>query len=388
MIQTVTAANQTVLFGVTSSQSLKLLGEIPSRMAELGWKVHLVAGDASWGRPSNLDGLPLHEIPMRRNPSPITDTISFVRWVSLLIKVKPSIVVIGTPKAAFLGILAARLCRVPFRIYHLRGLRLQTVNGPARVFLYLLEWITARLASSILAVSASLKQEYIAQRLSPETKLDVIGLGSSHGVDIHHFDSRRWNHFQAADPRLQESVAAGTPILGFVGRFSIDKGAGELLQCVEILSRTKTRHMLLIIGPEESDEGVLDRLRGLNSSIVITGPVADVAPYYSLMDLLLLPSHREGFPNTVLEAAASGVPAITTKVTGAIDSVIHGVTGFVIPSHDGVALAKTINRLLAEPNYLVEMGTNARKWARCHFESSQVSNLHAEYLTKFFSKTE
>ena len=387
MIHNAKADSRTIVFGVTSSQSLKLLGNIPSKMEELGFKVHLVAGDSSWEIPKNLSGIPLHKIPMRRNPSLIEDSISLMQWVLLLARLKPEIVVVGTPKAGLLGILAARLCRVRFRIYHLRGLRLQTVAGPARNLLLLAEWATAKFSTSILAVSASLMQEYAALGICPPDKLVVLGLGSSHGVDFHHFNSHRWMRFQFTNPLLRQSVTAGTPVLGFVGRFSNDKGAEELLRCAEILLQTKTIFTLLVIGPIEGNKEFLKILRGFNN-VVITGPVTDVAPYYSPMDLLILPTHREGFPNAVLEAAASGVPSITTDATGAIDSVIHGKTGMIVPRRDGVALADAVKCLLAEPHRLKEMGRNARTWARSNFEASRVTLNHTDYLTQILGHNE
>lgn len=307
MIRTPSAENETVLFGVTSSQSLKLLGKIPSSMAEIGWKVHVVAGDNASEVPKDLNGIAIHTVPMKRNPSPLKDLYSLVRWMLLLSRVRPDIVVIGTPKASLVGMLAALFCQVPRRVYQLRGLRLQTVSGPARHVLSFMEWITAKSSTKILAVSNSLKDEYCRLGLSDIEKIEVLGLGSSHGVDVDYFHPTRWSVWEPPELTLRRAKSGGMPILGFVGRFSKDKGAQELLQCCQVLLEAGITHTILIIGPLEGDREALDELRRTNRDTITTGSLKDVAPYYSLMDLLVLPTHREGFPNAVLEAAASGV---------------------------------------------------------------------------------
>ena len=382
MIRTPAAESETILFGVTSSQSLKLLGKIPRAMAEFGWDVHVVAGDTASEGPKDLDGIDVHVVPMKRNPSPLKDLHSLVRWILLLSRVKPASVVIGTPKASLVGMLAAFFCRVPVRVYQLRGLRLQTVSGPARHVLFLMEWITAKSSTNILAVSNSLKDEYCRLGLSDIEKIEVLGLGSSHGVDVQYFHPNRWSSYQHVEPELRQSIKSGNPILGFVGRFSRDKGAEELLQCCQGLLEAGITHTILIIGPVEGDEEALDELRRINRDIIITGSVDDVAPYYSLMDLLILPTHREGFPNAVLEAAASGVPTVTTTATGAIDSVIDGQTGMIVPHHDGEALAKAAILLVSNLKQAKEFGSNARARTVAQFDDKVVSKNYVNYLTQ------
>ena len=375
-----TAEKPAILFGVTSSQSLKLLGKIPSALAEKGWDVHVVAGDTASRVPQTLTAIELHTLPMVRNPSPLKDSYSLVNWILLLRKIKPVIVVIGTPKAALLGMIASFFCRVPIRVYQVRGLRLQTVSGPARHVLFFLEWVTAKSATSILSASNSLKEEYCSLGLSGINKIEVLGLGSSAGVDVHYFHPTNWSAWDPPETELRQARSEGTPVLGFVGRFSKDKGAQELLQCCTMLLESGIPHTLLIIGPVEGAKDTLHELSQLNQKVVIIGSVEDVAPYYMLMDLLILPTHREGFPNAVLEAAASGIPAVTTNATGAIDSVINGKTGVIVPAHDGIALAIAVTRLLKDPERLEELGNNAREWVVSHFSSDLVTQKFFHYL--------
>ena len=380
MIHTPTSENQTILFGVTSSQSLKLLGSIPTAIARLGWDVHVVAGDALSRVPKHLDGITVHILPMQRKPSPLSDISSLIGWLRLIRKVRPTIVIMGTPKCSLLGIIASYLSGVPTRIYHLRGLRLETASRLAQLFLLLIEWTIAKCATHIVAVSPSLKQEYCRLRLSTESKINVLGFGSSHGVDIDHFRRTAWKDLGPTEPKLRQTMASGTLILGFVGRFSRDKGARELLKCCQVLVQSGVRYSLLVIGPVEGERETLKKLQELAQETIIMGPVTDVAPYYSIMDLLLLPTHREGFPNAVLEAAASGVPTVTTDATGAIDSVIDGQTGVIVPAHDEEAYATAVLSLVKDSQLLHELGASARARAVANFDSKTVAKQFVDFL--------
>lgn len=377
-----TLESRSILFGVTTAQSLKLLGDIPKAMVELGWNVCLVSGDTASPVPGSLSGIKIHRLPMLRNPVPLRDAFSLMRWIILLLKVKPAIVVAGTPKAALLGLLAALMCRVPIRIYQLRGLRLETASGATRLLLTVVEWVTAKCATSILAVSTSLKDEYCRLGFSEAKKIEVLGLGSSHGVDIHRFHPTKWSSWEPPEPEVREAISTKASIIGFVGRLSADKGAEELLLSCKILRASSIPFSLLIIGPMEGDDSAVKALASLKKEAVVIGPVEDVAPYYSIMDLLVLPTHREGFPNVVLEAAASGIPSVTTSATGAVDSVVPGKTGLLVPPKDATALADAIIRLITQPQLLQEFGDNARNWSISNFDSDHVTRQHSDYFMR------
>ena len=380
MIHAPNAENRTILFGVTSSQSLKLLGKIPSAFAQIGWNVHVVAGDNTSGVPEGLGGVTIHILPMKRNPSLLSDINSLVGWIKLIDELEPNITVVGTPKASLLGMLASLYCRVPVRVYQLRGLRLETTSGPWRLLLFAVEFITAAAASSILAASTSLRAEYCRLGLSSRQKVATLGSGSTHGVDTRYFHPTRWSSWEPPEPLLRQAKRAELPILGFVGRFSKDKGAQEILDCSRKLLESGFQHSILVIGPIENEKEALVELKRLNQDTVITGTVADVAPYYSVMDLLLLPSHREGFPNVVLEAAASGIPAITTNATGAVDSVVDKKTGVIVPIGDGYEIARVVRELFANSQFLAEMRRNARDRAVKDFDSRIVTTNHVNYI--------
>ena len=110
-----------------------------------------------------------------------------------------------------------------------------------------------------------------------------------------------------------------------------------------------------------------------------TGFVSDTAPYYRAMDVLVLPTWREGFPNAVLEAAATGIPVVTTECTGARDSVVPEVTGLLIPPGYPEAIVEAVVKLLRDPERRHRMGQAARAWVLEHYAEDRVLGLTANY---------
>jgi glycosyltransferase involved in cell wall biosynthesis len=118
-----------------------------------------------------------------------------------------------------------------------------------------------------------------------------------------------------------------------------------------------------------------------------TGFVADTAPYYRAMDLMVLPTWREGFPNAVLEAAATGLPVITTECTGSRDSVVPEVTGLLIPPGYPEAISEAVLKLLRDPLRRWTMGQAARAWVCAHFADEYVLRLATEFYIRLLKQS-
>lgn len=372
-----------IVMGVTIAESLKFLGPLPQMLVRAGWDVHLVSHPGPMPPTIAAENIQLHGIPMARKPSIIRDFHSLLLWFSLLTKVKPAIVSIGTPKASLLGLFAAWALRVPRRVYVLRGLRLETTRGPSRWVLWLLERLTAACSTHVLSVSNSLAKKYIELGLCAASRIMVLGPGSSHGVDIERFQPRPPEEVEAK--REQLGLAPGVPILGFVGRFSKDKGADALLASRKRLLESKIDHEILLLGSVEDSQSALDALNAHGRRVKHVGEVNNVEDFYALMAILLLPTLREGFPNVVLEAAATGIPSISRSVTGAVDSIIDGVTGVLVESSSDQDFADVLARLVASPKRLAELGTEARKRARQEFDEKSVCETNKRFYLEILA---
>ena len=306
--------------------------------------------------------------------------MSLYRLWKALRQLAPMLTEFSTPKAGLLGSLAAFFCRVPRRIYFLRGLRFETEHGLKRVLLKAMEQLASACAHAVVCNSESLRRQAFVLGVAREEKLHVIAAGSSNGVDTNRF---------APGPdtvRRRVGIAARAPVVGYVGRLTRDKGILDLLEAFNRLLLDYPTAVLLLVGwfDESADAlTVFQRARiEAHPRIVCTGFVPDTAAYYRAMDLLVLPTWREGFPNVALEAAASEVPVITTLTTGARDSVLTGVTGLLVPPGDPCTLALAMSTLLRYPRTRRRMGQEAREWVLQEFVNRRVLGLTVSFYRK------
>jgi len=370
-----------VLIGVTSDLSLSLMRGLPQYLASRGWDVHVVSSpgpglDALRGE----QGLTVHALRMAREPSPLADARALLSWIALLRRVRPDAISVGTPKAGLLGGLAARWTRVPWRIYHLRGLRLETTTGVRRSILAILERTAMASSNMVISVSASLRQRVVDLGLVDGSRIRVLGHGSSNGVEL---PARPPSAEERAAARQRLGLEPRPPVVGFVGRLTPDKGLDVLAAARALLAERGVDHQLLIVGgvDEQADPAILDALRSVGRPPIETGQVPDARSFYAAMDLLCLPTLREGFPNVVLEAAAAGIPAVTTDATGAVDSVVDGATGLIAAVGDPGSLADRLQELLeATAGARRAMGQAARERAGRDFSRDQVWALFADAL--------
>jgi glycosyltransferase involved in cell wall biosynthesis len=353
-----------------------------------GWDVTLVGhstGDLE--RIAQSEGVRAIAIPMRRDPAPLQDAVSLVRMIALFIKSRPAAVVSATPKASLLGMVAARLTGVPLRVYQMWGLRLETETGARRAIYRTLEKLTARGATHIIANSRSLAEAAELEGIARD--ILVLGQGSATGVNLAHYSAEASMPVVDSDTAKVLSERRDAFTVGFVGRANRDKGIPTLLEAAQIASNLGVPIQLLIVGSSESDE-IEGHIKRVGESLPVhrVMAVTDPRPYFLAMDVNCLPTLREGFPNVVLEAAALGIPTITTDATGARDSVVDGITGLIFPVNDAQALASALVRCATEPGLIDRLSTAGRERVAADFDQSTVWAAHERFLETTLSARE
>jgi glycosyltransferase involved in cell wall biosynthesis len=347
-------------------------------LREAGFRVTLVASPGELlGSTAASEGVESIAIPMQRRIAPIADLVSLFRLWQLMRRLKPDMVEFSTPKAGLLGMIAARLCGVPRRVYMLRGLKLETTTGFKRRILLWAERLTAACAHVVLCNSDSLRAEALALGVAPAAKLLLLGDGSSNGVDMERYSPG------STDVRERYGLPQDAHVVGFVGRLTRDKGLPELIEAFDaILQAEPKAHLLLVGWYDASEDSLGDDVRRrieTHSHIHLTGFVNGAAPYYRAMDVMVLPTWREGFPNVVLEASATGIPVVTTQSTGSRDSVVPEVTGLLIPPGYPEAISEAVLKLLRDPGRRLRMGHAARAWVLERFIDERVLGRTAAY---------
>jgi glycosyltransferase involved in cell wall biosynthesis len=375
-----------IVIGITSPQTcLTLTGRLGA-LREAGFRVTLVSSPGELlTRTAEREGVESIAIPMRREIAPWADFVSLVRLLWLLFHLNPDMTEFSTPKAGLLGGLAATLLGVPTRIYMLRGLKVEGTSGIKRRILIAAERLASACAHVVLCNSDSLRLEALALGMAPMKKLNMLGDGSSNGVNVRRFSPG------PSDVRERLELPAEALVVGFVGRLTRDKGVPELIEAFDTILRSERHAHLLLMGwfdaAEDALDGEMRRRIEKHPRIHCTGYMADTAPYYRAMDVMVLPTWREGFPNVVLEAAASGIPVVTTIATGSRDSVVPEVTGLLIPPGYPAAISEAVLKLLGDPARRRRMGQAARAWVVEHYASDHVLGLITAYYKGLLSKS-
>jgi glycosyltransferase involved in cell wall biosynthesis len=369
---------------VTSDVSVGLMRGQLHFLQEQGFDVTLISSPGKWldqaGRRENVKAV---AVPMAREIAPWKDLVSLWRLWRTLRALRPAIVNVGTPKAGLLGGCAAWLAGVPCRFYTLHGLRCETSRGLRRRLLVFTEHLACRFAHRIICVSRSLREKAIALGLTSAERIVVFRLGSCNGVNTSRFACTPERVKEANKLRLKLGIPPQAPVLGFVGRLTRDKGISELVEAFLQLGNRFPDLRLLLVGPFEEGDKLSEKTRKhleTHPRIVLTGVVPDTAPYYRLMDVLALASHREGFPSVVLEAYAAGIPVVAARATGLVDAVVDGETGLLFPIGDVAALVRCLERLLDDKAVAAKLASTGQELVNREFRQEIIWNaLNEEY---------
>jgi glycosyltransferase involved in cell wall biosynthesis len=379
VLHAVTDAMSTVLMRGQLAY-LKMNGFAPALLSSPGKELTQIGAQ---------EGYPVFDVAMKREISPLHDLRSLFEIWKLLRRVKPTICNSGTPKAGLLVGFAAWLTRVPCRVYTLRGLRLETAKGVKRVILTITEKIACFSAHRVICVSASLREQAIARGLVARSKTVLLGAGSGNGVDVSRFELTQERIAQATALRQDLRIRPDQPVIGFAGRFTRDKGLPELVTAFQSIRREFPEAVLLLVGDFEEGDPVPASTRNAIESepgIRRVSFTSKIELYYFIMNVFALPTHREGFPNTVLEAQATGLPVITTNATGAVDAIEDGITGLLTPVGDPGKLAEAVLSLLLEPTKTRLMGRLGRERVLREFQNENVwealASLYRSMLTE------
>lgn len=329
-------------------------------------------------------GVPTYAIEMPRSITPLRDLVAVRAIMRVIRQVRPQIVHSHTPKGGLLGMIAAAASRVPVRIYHLRGLPLMGATGAKRTLLRATERIACRLAHRVICVSHSLREVAIMEGLCAPEKIVVLAGGSGQGVDAAgRFNPARHGPDTRLANRARYDIPADATVIGFVGRLVRDKGLIELEAAWRTLRDEYTNLHLLLVGPWEPQDPVPADIRErleADPRVHLVGMEWDTPPLLAAMDLLALPTYREGFPNVPLEAAAMSLPVVATRIPGCVDAVEDGVTGTLIPVRDPDALATAIRHYIGDPSLRLSHGMAGRARVLREFRQEVIwEALYEEY---------
>jgi glycosyltransferase involved in cell wall biosynthesis len=318
-------------------------------------------------------------LPIERKPSPWRDMLVLFQLFNLFRHERFDIVHSIMPKTGMLAMLAAWLARVPTRIHTFTGQVWVTKHGARRMLLKWFDKLIGSFATCALADSPSQRDFLVNEGVLPPGKAKVIGAGSICGVDPLRFHPDAETRQTV---RHDVGIAQDARVILFVGRLNRDKGMLELATVFDAIAKQHPDVELLLVGAEEdvSFNRIQEICHAGRDRLHYVSFTATPEHYMAAADILCLPSYREGFGLTIIEAAACGVPAVATHIYGITDAVADGKTGLLFPVGDVAALTQALLRLITENELRQKMGSAARERALELFSSKKIAH---ELLTLY-----
>lgn len=376
----------------TAPLSLKyLLSNQMKYMKENGFEVIMVSSEGKeWPDLLANEGCEHRIVHMTRKITPFQDLKSLWQLYKLFKKEKPDIVHSHTPKGGLLGMLAAKMAGVKIRIHTIAGLRFVTATGMTKKILVFMEKLTARAAHYVWPNSHSLLTYIKRHKLVNEKKLQVIGQGSSNGVDLNRYSTISLKQEKMNEIKKLLNYDERLCYLLNMGRIVKDKGVDEVFKAFKVVYEENPNLRLIVVGAFEDD---LDPISDEAKETLKTHPAiihidwSDHVEYFMhLSHLLIHASYREGFPNTLLQTGAMGCPIVCSAIDGSVDIVTHRETGLLFQPGNMEDLLEKLKYALAHPQEMKNYAISLRKKIEKNFSQSYLHNCLKEKYIELLSK--
>lgn len=354
----------------TVDMSLHLLLGTELRVdAESGFETYGISAPGPYV--ARIEELGVTHVPLRsltRSWSPRSDAAAARELLAALRRIRPDVLHTHNPKTGVLGRVLGRLARVPVVVNTCHGLWAQAHDPLAkRAFVLGAEALAGRFSHAELYQNTE-DRRTLAWAV-PARRSRVVG----NGVDLDRFTAGPEGAAARARIRAELGVADGELLVAGVGRRVAEKGVGEYAAAARALAG-KARFVW--IGPEDPDKS--DALAGAPDGVEFLGERADMPDLYRALDLFVLPSYREGFSRSAMEAAACGLPMVLSDIRGCREIGTHGEHLLLAPPGDPAALTAAVDRLLTDPGLRGRLGDAARRRARREFDQRAVARFSVE----------
>lgn len=350
----------------TVDMSLELLlGPQLEAFAKAGYEVVAMSADGPYVEAIEARGI--RHVPVRnatRSMDPRRDLLAIEELRRQFRRLKPDIVHTHNPKPGLYGRIAARAARVPVVVNTVHGLyALPEDRWRKRAVVYGFERAASVCSDAELVQNP--EDVVTLRRTLHEPASKVVLLGN--GVDLERFAPDPSGE-RRAQVRRALGIDDGTVVVGAVGRLVLEKGYAELLRAWRAVVSAHPNAVLLVIGPDDPDKADAVPRQLIDSAcsagVRFLGLRPDVDDLYHAMDVYVLASHREGFPRSAMEAAATGLPIVATDIRGCRQVVTDGANGRLVPVGDEQRLAGAVERLVADSEL-------RRSWGEASLERAQ-----------------
>lgn len=330
--------------------------------------------------------LPVHQlmVGIERKIAPLRDLITLFQLCRVFHRERFDVVVSVVPKAGLLGMLAAWAVGVPYRVHIFQGEVWASKRGLMRSLLKSMDRLIAKSATHVLAVSWSERQFLEGQGVATPGQVQVLGSGSISGVDMARF---RPDPEVRSELRNEHGIPDDAVVCLFLGRLTADKGVFDLVRAFVLCGKNNPKLWLMLVGPDE--EGVGPQLRSIipgemAGRLLIEGFTGVPERYMAASDFLCLPSYREGFGMVVVEAAASGIPSIGSRIYGVSDAIVEDETGLLVPPANVPQLAVALSRLAGDAALRARLALAGRMRVESEFKQEKVVAGYVDYFNELY----
>lgn len=324
-------------------------------------------------------GIIMHPVTIKRKISPFSDLKALWQMYRYFKREKIDIVHTHTPKCSLLGQLSAKLAGVPIIINTIHGFYFhENMKAAKRWFYITMEWIAAKCSTMILSQNPEDIETAIELRVCKPNKIKPLG----NGVDLNKFEPGRFNSDFKKKMKQQIGLPNNSIIVGIIGRLVREKGFLELFAAMKNIIAENRNAWLVIIGPEEPQKtdkisGHTFKEYGIADRTIWLGRCKgdEIPQLLACFDIYALPSWREGFPRSAIEAAAMGLPIVTTNIRGCRQVVTEGVNGLLVPLKNIDKLKEALNTLIKNKKLRKKMGQAGYERARAEFDEGRVCQI-------------
>ena len=309
-----------------------------------------------------------------RKPQLIIDLKTLLKLTYLIIKNKPYLTISLSPKAGFLTAISSFITRVPYRIHWFTGQVWITKKSLDRKFYQLIDKIIFNLSSHVLVDSHTQRKFLISNNIISKNKSSVLLNGSVGGVNIKKF---KFNISNRNSNRKKFSISKKDFIFLYLGRINRDKGIMDIIEAFEKIQELH-KTFLILVGPIE-DKDIKNLIKN-NKKVIHVGKTFSPEKWFSVADIFCLPSYREGFGSTIIEAGSCNLPTLGSNIYGINDAIKKDQTGFFHKAGNVNDIQKKMLFAIKNKKLLKKYGKKARKRVEKNFEESLVTQKFLEFI--------
>ena len=366
-----------ILFVVNISEFF-ISHRLPIALAakRLGFEVHLASGTDYRYDWLEQQGIYVHKLPLSRSGTCLKEEVKTICVLyNLIASIRPDLVHLVTMKPVLYGGLVASFAKVKALVFSISGLGSFYLRAKQswikRLGLRTMMFLTLRHKNMRVIVQNDADQATVSKWGKLNRKQVILIKGS--GISLSEF---------SVIPQ-----PTGILVVAFIGRLLSDKGVFDFVEAAKLLKPRFPGVVFALAGDidEENPSSITqDQMREWSEGGIVEtrGHVSDIRSILRQASIVVLPSYREGFPRTLMEASASERAVITTDVAGCRDAVMHDITGYLVPPRDPRHLAEAIASLIDSPEKRLSFGIAGRRLAEQEFSIDIVVQKHMEIYRK------